>query len=137
MGRFTQAIGAAALAGVFTVSGSVVASAAPESPDAWSDCPSAYWCMWDRINGSGTVYLAHGTPFDDNLASPDVGTNDWADSVWNRTPRAICVYWDKDYSGSSIRFPGNGARSNLPVSWRNRVSSYRTIPNGVTSCNYE
>lgn len=54
----------------------------------------------------------------------------------NRTSRAICVYWDKDFSGGSIRYNA-GAQATLPVSWKNKVSSYRTIPNGVTSCNYE
>lgn len=140
MNRFGQAIGVIATAGALTVGGSVVASAAPASPvgvDAWSNCKSGQWCMWDAINGGGPGYVAYDTPADDNLADPDQGWNDRADSVWNRTPRVICVYWDKDFGGNYIRIPANGAQTNLPVSWRNRVSSYRTIPNGVSSCVYD
>lgn len=139
MNTFTRGIGVIAAAVVVTTGGAAVASAAPESPAGieWSNCKSGQWCMWDAINGSGTGYVAYDSPADDNLAVPDQGWNDRADSVWNRTPRVICVYWDKDFGGSYIRIPANSAQTNLPVSWRNKVSSYRTIPNGVSSCVYE
>lgn len=136
MGRFTQAVGAVALAGAFTVSGAVVASASPAGTDAYSDCKSGQWCMWDGDGGTGTGYVAYNSPSAEDLSIPYHGFNDRANSIWNRTSRAICVYWDKDFGGGSIRYNA-GVQATLPVSWKNKVSSYRTIPNGVTSCNYE
>ncbi len=136
MAGISTAFGAVALAGAFSLGGVASASADPQViqslPASWSQCDPGEFCMWDRINASGDVYF--GLPQNDDLRPYD--WNDKADSVANMTSRNICVFWDINFGGNYVRIPPNG-RVNLPVSWRNKVSSYQQLPSGISNCRWD
>ncbi len=136
MNRVSGALGTVTLTAVLLSGGTAAAvQQSPAGPDAWSDCPRATWCMWDGNNAVGDIYTDSNEPkYNENLT--DYGWNDRANSVVNNSTRNICVYWDKGYGGNYVRIAA-GAKVNLPVSWRNRVSSYRQLPAGISSCVYD
>lgn len=142
MSRAVRALAAtvALAAGPLTIGGAGAARAAQVSAAGaadWAHCESGDWCMWDHDNAGGDVYYdSTSVKHNPNLAAPGYGWNDRVSSVANMTTRNICVYWDKDYAGNSVRI-SPGGRVNLPVSWRNQVTSYRQLPAGISSCVFD
>ncbi|MFD9789508.1 peptidase inhibitor family I36 protein [Streptomyces sp. NPDC059070] len=136
MNRASQTLATGMLTAVLLSGGAAAADQqTPAGPHAWSDCPRVTWCMWDGDNAVGDIYSDSNEP----KYNPDLteyGWNDRANSVVNNSTRNICVYWDKNYGGNYVRIAAGG-KVNLPVSWRNRVSSYRQLPSGVSSCVYD
>lgn len=140
MSRISRAVTALVLAGTFSIGGASAAWAGPQSPagaDGWDQCESGDWCMWDYDNAGGDVYFdLNAVKYNPNLAAPGYGWNDRANSVSNRSTKYVCVFWDKDLGGNYVRIAPN-SRVNLPASWKNKVSSYRSLPAGISSCVFD
>ncbi|MEV7077855.1 peptidase inhibitor family I36 protein [Streptomyces sp. NPDC093516] len=138
--KVSRALTAIVLASTFSIGGASAASAGQQTPagaDSWSQCESGDWCMWDYDNAGGDVYFdLNAVKYNPNLADPGYGWNDRANSVANMSSKYVCVFWDKDLGGSYVRVAPN-SRVNLPVTWKNRVSSYRSLPAGISSCVFD
>ncbi|MER5883741.1 peptidase inhibitor family I36 protein [Streptomyces sp. NPDC001941] len=112
---------AAALVLTLATAAGQPAAAAPAPAAGWARCPNGYFCIFDGVNGTGTIaYFKSGSP-DLRGQSMDKRTS----SYWSRNAEGFSLHDGYNYGGSCFSvFPG--AQTNLPSSfpaWDNRASS--------------
>ncbi|MFJ8996715.1 peptidase inhibitor family I36 protein [Streptomyces sp. NPDC102279] len=110
---------AAALVLTLATTSAQSAEAAPAA--GWSRCPNGYFCIFDGVDGTGTIaWFASGSP-DLRGQSMDNRTS----SYWNRNSEAFALHDGYNYTGGCWTVFA-GTQTNLPSrfpEWDNRFSS--------------
>ncbi|WP_084434706.1 peptidase inhibitor family I36 protein [Kibdelosporangium aridum] len=92
----------------------------------YDDCPVGRFCVWDHLNGYGSIKIID-PGGDADLRSPAPDWNDRIRSLWNRTGNVWCTFRDINYASLSGdpwpvgNWRGNTAQYNMDM----KISSLR------------